>query len=114
MPFKDGCIYVVCFEKEVSFSVFHYYFMKYENANSGNPNTFLFDEIDKSLDINNIYQLYVNIFPEIIKKYKTQIILVSHSPIILSDKIYNSDYYNIISIDEEYTRECRENLAKLF
>ena len=28
MPFKDGCIYVVCFEKEVTFSVFHYYFMK--------------------------------------------------------------------------------------
>ena len=90
------------------------HFMKYENANSGNPNTFLFDEIDKSLDINNTYQLYVNIFPEIIKKYKIQIILVSHSPIILSDKIYNSDYYNIISIDEEYTRVCRENLAKLF
>ena len=32
MPFEDGCIYVVCFEKEVAFSVFHYYFMKYENA----------------------------------------------------------------------------------
>ena len=32
MPFKDGCIYVVCFEKEVAFSVFHYYFMKHENA----------------------------------------------------------------------------------
>ena len=28
----DGCIYIICFEKEVSFSVFHYYFMKYENA----------------------------------------------------------------------------------
>ena len=28
----DGCIYIVCFDKEISFSVFHYYFMKYENA----------------------------------------------------------------------------------
>lgn len=28
----DGCIYVVSFEKETSFSVFHHYFMKYENA----------------------------------------------------------------------------------
>lgn len=90
------------------------HFMKYENANSGNPNTFLFDEVDKSLDINNTYLLYVNILPEIVKKYKNQIILVSHSPIILSEKIYNSDYYNIISIDEEYTAQCRENLAKLF
>ena len=28
----DGCIYIICFENEVLFSVFHYYFMKYENA----------------------------------------------------------------------------------
>lgn len=72
--------------------------------------TVLLDEIDKSLDIINVYKLYTVVLPQLIKKYNIQIILVSHSPIILSDKIFNSEDYNIISLDENYTKSARELL----
>lgn len=76
--------------------------------------TVLLDEIDKSLDINNIIKLYTIVLPQLIKKYNVQIILVSHSPIILSDSIFNSEDYNIISLDENYTKTTRENLLTIF
>lgn len=76
--------------------------------------TVLLDEIDKSLDINNIIKLYTIVLPKLIKKYNVQIILVSHSPIILSDSIFNSEDYNIISLDEDYTKMTRENLLTIF
>lgn len=71
-------------------------------------NTYLFDEIDKSMDILNIYELYTNILPKLLKKYGKQIIIISHSPVVLKDEIFNSENYNIISMDEEYTKKCRE------
>jgi predicted ATPase len=71
-------------------------------------NTYLFDEVDKSMDILNVFELYSKILPELIDKYKKQIIIISHSPVILRDEIYDSDKYNIVSIDEEYTEKCRE------
>lgn len=43
----DGCIYIVCFEKETSFSVFHHYFMKYENAIEYLWNYYLYHYGDK-------------------------------------------------------------------
>ena len=41
-------------------------------------------------------------------KYGTQIIIISHSPIVLRDDIFKSDKYNFISMDEEYTQKCKK------
>lgn len=76
--------------------------------------TIMLDEIDKSLDINNIIFLYTEVLPKLVEKYNVQIILVSHSPIILSDKIFNNPTYNIISLDKEYTNSVRENMKWLY
>lgn len=89
------------------------YWNSFPKANSGEPNTVMFDEMDKSLDIVNTAILYSDYLPKIREKYKMQFILVSHSPIILTDKIFNSPNYNIISMDQEYTDQCREVIKKL-
>lgn len=74
-------------------------------------NTYLFDEIDKSMDMLNVYAMYSEILPTLLDKYHQQIIVVSHSPIVLKDEIYNSDKYNFISMNEEYTNECRKLIS---
>lgn len=89
------------------------YYMGFENSFKNLPSTFLFDELDKSLDIINIYQLYVNLLPKLVEKTGVQIIIISHSPLVLSEKIRNNEMYNIISIDEDYTNECIEKLTDL-
>ena len=71
-------------------------------------NTYLLDEIDKSMDILNINELYTNILPKLLDKYGKQIIIISHSPIVLRDEIFKSDKYNFISMDEEYTQKCKK------
>ena len=71
-------------------------------------NTYLLDEIDKSMDILNINELYTNILPKLLDKYGKQIIIISHSPIVLRDEIIKSDKYNFISMDEEYTQKCKK------
>ena len=90
------------------------YYMGFENSCKNLPGTFLFDELDKSLDILNIYNLYVNVLPEFVKKTGVQVIIISHSPLVIMDKIRNNDMYNFISIDEEYTNICIEKLGELF
>ena len=90
------------------------YYMGFENSCKSLPGTFLFDELDKSLDIFNIYNLYVNVLPEFVKKTGVQVIIISHSPLVLMNKIRNSDMYNFISIDEDYTKTCIEKLTELF
>ena len=71
-------------------------------------NTYLFDEIDKSMDILNVNELYTNVLPKMFDKYGTQIIIISHSPIVLRDEVFKSDKYNFISMDEEYTQKCKK------
>ena len=71
-------------------------------------NTYLLDEIDKSMDILNVNELYTNVLPKMLDKYGTQIIIISHSPIVLRDDIFKSDKYNFISMDEEYTQKCKK------
>ena len=73
-------------------------------------NTYLFDEIDKSMDILNINELYTKILPSLSERYGKQIIIISHSPLVLRDEVYKSEKYNFISIDEEYTEKCRKLL----
>jgi predicted ATPase len=89
------------------------YYLGFENSLKNLPGTFLFDELDKSLDITNVYYLYNEILPTFVKKTGVQIIIISHSPLILSEKIRNNEMYNIISIDENYTKECIEKLNDL-
>lgn len=69
--------------------------------------TLMFDEIDKSLDIETVWQLYAEFFPALVKKYGCQIILVSHNPLILSEPIMENDVYNIVSLDEAYTNDVK-------
>lgn len=75
--------------------------------------TLLLDEMDRSLDLLNVMSLYAEVLPAIQKHFHVQIIAVSHSPVVLLDKIYNSVKYNIVSMSEKYTRECRKNLKIL-
>lgn len=90
------------------------YYLSFENSLVNSPNTFLFDELDKSMDIANIYRLYTDILPRFVDEIGIQVIIISHSPLVLSDKIRNSEKYNFISIDEEYTNDCLKALGKLF
>ena len=76
--------------------------------NEEGQNTYLFDEVDKYMDILNVHRLYTIVLPGLMEKYRKQIIVISHSPVVLKDEIYESDKYNFISMDEEYTKECRE------
>jgi hypothetical protein len=64
--------------------------------------------MDKSLDIENTLLLYRDFLPALQKKYNIQIILVSHSPLMLSNIIQNSDDYNFISLDTKYTKEMKK------
>ena len=88
------------------------YIAQFEHYSDKVPFTFLFDELDKSLDIPSVYKIYAEFFPEFVEKSGCQIITVSHNPLVLSKQIFDSENYNIISIDNEYTNEVRELLSK--
>ena len=90
------------------------YYMSFPKSFENLPSTLLFDELDKSLDILNTCYLYENVLPKLVEKTGVQVIIISHNPIVLLDKIRNNDMYNIISIDEEYTNECIEKLNSLY
>lgn len=79
-----------------------------DNYKEGGCMTLLLDEMDKSLDIENTLLLYRDFLPALQKKYNIQIILVSHSPLMLSNIIQNSDDYNFISLDKKYTKEMKK------
>lgn len=91
------------------------YFKQFKNFSVQSPITLLFDEVDKSLDISTVVNLYTYIFPLMAEKFGCQIITVSHNPLILSDKICgDKDKYNIISMDENYTKESINLVKSLF
>jgi AAA15 family ATPase/GTPase len=89
------------------------YYMKYYVKTDDPYPTLLLDEMDKSLDLLNVMALYSEVLPAIQKHFHVQIIVVRHSPVILLDKIFKSDRYNIVSMSEKYTRECRKELKTL-
>lgn len=88
------------------------YFSALPDYDKDLPTTILLDEIDKSLDIETVWKLYTEVLPAFVEKKNCQFIMVSHSPLILSDDIYKSDKYNIISLDEDYTKAAKEILKK--
>ena len=81
-----------------------------ESEHQNLKNTFIFDEMDKSMDIMNVAFLYGDLLPALVRKFGVQIIIVSHSPLILTRNIYENPLYNIISMDDEYTSECLDKL----
>ena len=77
-------------------------------------NTYLFDEFDKHLSITNAIMLYTDVLPRVFRKTGRQIILVSHSPIVLSRTVFDTNVYHIVSLDDEYTELCTDRLRKIF
>ena len=77
------------------------------------PITILLDEIDKSLDIKSTHLLYANVLPNLVKQTGCQVIVISHSPIVLSEGIFSNPMYNFVSIDETYTKEMKELLGAI-
>ncbi len=70
----------------------------------------LFDEIDKSLDIEKTWLLYSKALPAIVDKYGVQIIIISHNPLVLTTDIFDHPIYNVISIDQKYTDNMKAML----
>ena len=89
------------------------YFQQYENYGKEVPMTFLFDEPEVNFDIMTVWKLYSGVFPKICDEYGTQFITVSHSPLVLADEVAGNEKVNIISIDEEYTKQVKELLNGL-
>ena len=89
-----------------------YYKQYYRPDTENKKMTVLLDEIDKSLDITSVIMLYETILPTLATKCPIQIIAVSHSPIVLTNNIFENPMYNIISLDEKYTKQCRKSLSK--
>ena len=58
-----------------------------ESEHQNLKNTFMFDEMDKSMDIMNVAFLYGELLPALVKRFGVQIIIVSHSPLILTRNI---------------------------
>jgi len=86
------------------------FFKNYPMFDKPAPITMLFDELDKSLDIEKCWLLYSMGLPKLVEEYGVQIIVISHNPLVLTDAIYNNPLYNVISIDEEYTKNMKEML----
>jgi len=86
------------------------YFKTLPKYSVESPYTIIFDEIDKSLDVLHVIFLYTEFFPRVAKEYGCQIILVSHNPLVLSKTIRENEFVNLISVDDEYTKEVSEKL----
>lgn len=89
------------------------YFSRFPRFRDKVHPTLMFDEIDKSLDIETVLNLYTVTLPTMTEKWHNQIILVSHNPLVLSNEIYNNPIYNVISVDPEYTEDTRKMLRKI-
>lgn len=69
--------------------------------------TLLIDEIDNTLDISVMISLYKTFLPKLAEH--AQLIIVSHNPLVLSD-LCDPEKYNIVSMSDKYTKNCREYL----
>lgn len=76
--------------------------------------TVLLDESDKSFDIDLQWKYLSGILPGIQKKLGIQLIVASHNPFLLSDKIFLNPTYNIISIDPKYTEKIRNQIKNIY
>lgn len=88
------------------------YIEKFQNNNKDHI-TLLLDEIDKSLDINNIGWMFTELLPQLHDVNHDQIIVISHSPLVCSPDICSPEKYNFISMDEEYTNSVKKLFGKI-
>lgn len=89
------------------------YFTSFPGAKDG-IRTILLDESERSFDIKSQWNYIYGVLPGMRKKLGVQLIIASHSPFILSDKIFLDPRYNIISIDPEYTIKVRDLIKEIF
>lgn len=79
-----------------------------EYNESKSKNTLLLDEPESSMDMLTVATFYKNVLPTLSKF--TQIILVTHNPLIFLSNICNPEVYNFISLDENYTLKCKSTI----
>lgn len=89
------------------------YYLGFPMSWTDSAGTFLFDEPDRSMDLLNQNTLYTEVLPKVLETTGAQIIMISHSPVILKDDVYKNPEYNIISISDEYTKNTRKALFGL-
>ncbi len=89
------------------------YFEKFENYDKQVPMTILLDEPEVNFDIATVWRLYSEHFPKMCEKLGTQIITVSHNPLVLAEDIFNNENFNVISVNEDYTKAMRELLKTI-
>lgn len=76
--------------------------------------TLIFDEMDKSLDVETVIDLYQRVLPALHEHYGCQIITVSHSPILMMPYFQNSDKYNIIDMERKYSEDVKSKMSELY
>lgn len=76
--------------------------------------TLIFDEMDKSLDVETVIDLYQHVLPALHDRYGCQIITVSHSPVLMTPYFRNDKRYNIIDMDKEYSHDVEVKMNKLY
>ena len=89
------------------------YYQQYENYDKEVPMTILLDEPEVNFDIMTVWNLYSKVFPTICDKTGMQIITVSHSPMVMSKEFIENPHVNLISIDDEYTKQVKELLQTM-
>lgn len=91
------------------------YIDTYREMHPNNPhqNTILLDEVDVNLDIPTLIGLYQYGLPNLQNINNQQIIVVSHSPLIMSPNVCDPNKYNIISLMPKYTDKVKQMLKTL-
>lgn len=89
------------------------YYLGFPMSFTDAPVTLLLDEPDRNMDILSTYMLYSKVLPALHEKTGVQIIAVTHSPIILSEKI-RGNICNVLSMDDKYTEACTNMMNDLF
>ena len=111
-PYKSkingyNSVWATCYKSQYE------HFSNLPNFSKKDKKTLLLDEIDINFDIETVYRLYTEILPRLVNKHNIQIIAVSHNPIVLSKQVTENPVYNVISIDEQYTKDTLNTLRKL-
>lgn len=98
--------WAACFNNSIKY-------LKSKWCGKDTQNTILLDEIDKSLDLNNVAYIFKELLPELRSINNQQIIVISHSPLVLSKDICSDEVYNLISMDDDYTNKVKNLLSTL-
>lgn len=104
---RGNSTWLSCYKSELD------YLKSFEGYDKVCTPTLLFDEIDKSIDIPSVIQLYSEFLPKILELFDTQIMVVSHNPLILSKNILGKGCYNLISVVPEYTESVFKTLKEI-